>query len=514
MRRRAAVAVLAVLAGVLSGGAADARADVPADLGCSRLVPFDPADFGPDSADVTNRMLPLQPGAQRVFKGRSATTGEDLPHSVTFTVTGLTKVVGGVKSVVVWDVDEVEDEVSEAELAFFAQDRAGNVWNLGEYPEQYTNGEYRGAPFTWMTGVGDAEPGIHMPASPALSMPEYVQGSVPSIRFLDCATVFQTGASVCPPVGCFSGVLVTHERSPLEPGSGTQVKYHAPDVGIVQIGAIDDPEAETLVLAEEQTLAGAELAEANRAARMLDARGRQCEPAYIGTPPAEGPDQIAATTYTCPAAPVTEVVTGPAPFSPPPVPPPPAATATAVESPGVPTGRISHGLMAARGTRTVLTGPGGVRAVRHVRRFLTAVSGRPVTAVDTVVRRHGRVLERSVDYLVQDPDGSVWRVGHRTAGPGGDWTANRDGAQRALYLPATPTVGQAFRATQAPGHAADRTTVEAVGESVGTPGGRFDGCVRLRVAGGRGAPDRTQVQCPGAGLVRDGRLRLTRMGPA
>ena len=99
-----------------------------------------------------------------------------LPHTVTFTVTNLTKVVDGVRSTVVWDVDAVDDEVSEAELAFFAQDAAGNVWNVGEYPEEYARHEFVGAPSTWVAGTAGAEPGIHMPATPAVGTPEYAPG--------------------------------------------------------------------------------------------------------------------------------------------------------------------------------------------------------------------------------------------------------------------------------------------------------------------------------------------------
>src|SRR3954470_11217835 len=129
---RLTIATLAVAA-LVGAGAGPAAADPVTDAGCARLVDYDTATFDPTSAEVRNPMLPLAAGSQRVFTGRSNTTGTVLPHTVTFTVTGLTKVIDGVRSVVVWDVDEVDGEVSEAELAFFAQDRAGNVWNVGEY---------------------------------------------------------------------------------------------------------------------------------------------------------------------------------------------------------------------------------------------------------------------------------------------------------------------------------------------------------------------------------------------
>ena len=61
---------------------------------------------------------------------------------MTFTVTSLTKLVDGVRTRVVWDVDEADDRVTEAELAVFAKDRAGNIWNLGEYPEEYPGGVF------------------------------------------------------------------------------------------------------------------------------------------------------------------------------------------------------------------------------------------------------------------------------------------------------------------------------------------------------------------------------------
>ncbi len=58
-----------------------------------------------------------------------------------FTVTDLTKVVNGVRAVVVWDRDYASGELQETELAFFAQDNDGNVWHLGEYPEEYETGK-------------------------------------------------------------------------------------------------------------------------------------------------------------------------------------------------------------------------------------------------------------------------------------------------------------------------------------------------------------------------------------
>ena len=212
----------------------------------------------------------------------------------------------------------------------FAKDRAGNIWNLGEYPEEYPGGVFTGAPNTWFAGVEDAEPGIHMPMLKPADEPEYVQGSVPSIDFLDCGQIVETGASVCVPAGCFDDVLVVHERSPLDPSGGIQVKYHAPGVGIVQIGALDDPEGETLVLTEFNRLDPGELQTADKEARILDQRGKKCNEIYSQTLGLEGPNDGDWSPYYCPEPPPPPVVdsqpafAAPAP-APAPAPPPPLA---------------------------------------------------------------------------------------------------------------------------------------------------------------------------------------------
>ena len=95
------------------------------------------------------------------------------------TVTDLTKVVDGVRTLVIWERDFTAGQLSEPELAFFAQDNAGNVWLLGEYPEEYEDGKFDKAP-AWISGQKGARAGITMPAEPRLGVPDYAQGFAPS----------------------------------------------------------------------------------------------------------------------------------------------------------------------------------------------------------------------------------------------------------------------------------------------------------------------------------------------
>jgi hypothetical protein len=132
---RSAVAAGAVAAAALAGCASTG----PAGSGPGHPAPgATPSTSGwqrfSRPTEVTNAMFPLKPGTEFRYQGRVAEAGKSSPHSVTFTVTGLTKVVDGVRTVVAWDRDYQNGKMQEQELAFFAQDDRGNVWNFGEYP--------------------------------------------------------------------------------------------------------------------------------------------------------------------------------------------------------------------------------------------------------------------------------------------------------------------------------------------------------------------------------------------
>jgi len=283
LHRRLAVGTMVALATVAPAGVAQAAPT--ADATCDSLVPFARENFS-DPTRIDNEYLPFVPGTRLTYEGRANRGGGALPHEVVFTITDLTKVVDGVTTRVVHDVDVNEGEVAEEELAFFAQDDAGNVWNLGEYPEEYEDGAFVGAPDVWISGIDGAIGGIHMPADPEalLNGPEYLQGEAPAIDFLDCARVVGTNGTVDVPAGHFRNVLTTHERSPLESDTAIQVKDHAPGVGIVRVGAINDPEDETLVLTRVEQLGPADRAAVDAQAIRLDVHGHEVSDVYRQTP--------------------------------------------------------------------------------------------------------------------------------------------------------------------------------------------------------------------------------------
>jgi hypothetical protein len=234
---------------------------------------YDPDAFA-DPTTVDNRWFPLRPGTKLVYSGGITDNGKRLDHRVVFIVTDLVKVIDGVTTAVVWDRDYTDGQLVEGELAFFAQDDAGNVWSMGEYPEEYDDGEFAGAPDTWIVGLDGAQAGVHMRAHPAVGTSSYLQGLAPEIDFKDRAMVLRTGRHTCIPLGCYDDVLVTDEWNPDEPGAH-QRKFYVSGLGNVRVGFAGpkEKERETLVLVEAVELTPEQLATVRRQALELDERG-------------------------------------------------------------------------------------------------------------------------------------------------------------------------------------------------------------------------------------------------
>jgi len=235
---------------------------------------------------VDSRWFPLVPGTQFVYDGTVVDETGSHHHRVVFTVTDLVKKVDGVRTWVVWDRDIQDGELQEAELALFAQDDAQNVHSLAEYPEEYEDGAFAGAPSTWVSGLDGARGGVLVPGHPVVGTPRFTQGKALQVEFFDVGKVVQTGAHVCVPAGCFDHVTVVEEWSPIAPADGRQLKYYARGVGLVQIGALGGDSQETLRLTAVRHLGPTALAEARAAALRLDRHGHRVSDVWARTPAA------------------------------------------------------------------------------------------------------------------------------------------------------------------------------------------------------------------------------------
>jgi hypothetical protein len=248
---------------------------------------FDRTNFD-NSTTVDNKWFPLEPGAHSVFEGSALDDGERISRRVVSTVTDLTKEINGVNSMVVLERDYTEGEEVEAELAFFAQDNYGNVWHLGEYPEEYENGEFDKAP-GWLAGLKGASAGIAMRAEPRLGTPSYAQGyAPPPINWIDRGRVYKVGQKTCVPVKCYEDVLVIEEFERNKPGA-YQLKYYAPGVGDVRVGwrGPEEEEKEGLDLVKDVRLSPEALAKARANALKMEKHAYEIKEYYRKTQPAK-----------------------------------------------------------------------------------------------------------------------------------------------------------------------------------------------------------------------------------
>jgi hypothetical protein len=282
--RYAVLTILAALLVVLMSAVA-----VGAAAGQTQANPcekFDPDNFD-RSTNIDNPWFPLRPGTQFVYEGVTEEDGERIPHRVVFTVTDLTKVIEGVRTVVTWDRDYSDGKLEETELALFAQDNDGTVWHLGQYPEVWEDGKFVEAP-AWIAGLQGARAGITIKAQPRLGGSSYCQGWGPAVSWTDRAQVGQVGQKTCVRFGCYQDVLVTEEFSREEPNA-FQLKYYAPAVGNVRVGWKGaDATKETLELVDVVRLSPEALAEVREEALKLEKRGYEIsKDVYAHTPPAE-----------------------------------------------------------------------------------------------------------------------------------------------------------------------------------------------------------------------------------
>lgn len=270
----------------------DADGDEAAEV---EFLELDPSNFD-DPTTINNQWLPMRPGTQWVFEGTTSEDGELIPHRLVFTVTDLTKEIEGVSTLVAYVEDYSDDELVEAELAFYAQDNDSNVWYLGEYPEEYEDGEFVDAP-AWITDVDGSKAGIKMMAEPRLGKPSYPQGWAPSVEWTDRGRIFKMAQQVCVTADCYADVLVIDEYNQEEPGAFQQ-KFYARGVGNVQVGwRGEETQQEELELIQMVHLDPQALSQVREAALALEEHAYEVSPDVYGlTPPSQPLPHVAAST--------------------------------------------------------------------------------------------------------------------------------------------------------------------------------------------------------------------------
>ena len=235
MRRRTfipttAAAVLVALSGIATYSEADTRDAAPPSDGLpqgSEPVKLDPADF---TTEIDNPYWPMRPGSRWIYRETDTTGGR---QKVVVTVTRRTKTVAaGIKARVVRDVATEHGKPVEITEDWYAQDKAGNVWYLGEDVRNYRNGKLADRHGSFEAGVRGAQAGVVMPADPRPGLAyrqEYFKGEAE-----DRAAIVARGDDrVQVPAGFFAkDVLMTRELARTEPKT-EELKFYVRGIGEV-----------------------------------------------------------------------------------------------------------------------------------------------------------------------------------------------------------------------------------------------------------------------------------------
>ena len=224
MRRKSLLLAAAAVLLAASAGLASPYSPTPP------LPP--PSDF---VSRINNPWLPFPPGLVLTYRGiKDGQRAVDVE-----TVTHKTEVIKGIHATVIHDRTyqwtghgaKRRKYLAERTTDFYAQDKQGNVWYLGETTATLDpNGHVISTEGTWRTGVNGARAGIFIPAHPKIGTSGY-QEFYPG-HAEDRYRVLRLNAHASTPVATSRDALLTEETTALEPGV-VDHKYYIRGIGDV-----------------------------------------------------------------------------------------------------------------------------------------------------------------------------------------------------------------------------------------------------------------------------------------
>ena len=211
-------------------------------LACATAIAAEPYRPAIDPANFThlvnNPWFPLTPGSTAIYLEQIGR--EKRENKVT--VTHETKIIMGVKCIVVHDSVTLDGAVVEDTFDWYAQDKQGTVWYFGEATREFKTGGRVSTDGSWEAGVNGAQPGIAMPARPRVGE-RYRQEYLANVAE-DIGQISALNETVTVPLGTYPECVRTREWSMLE--SGTSKKWYARGIGLIRAESTDG-EVTTLV---------------------------------------------------------------------------------------------------------------------------------------------------------------------------------------------------------------------------------------------------------------------------
>jgi hypothetical protein len=135
--------------------------------------------------------------------------------------------------------------------------------------------------------------------------------------------------------------------------------------------------------------------------------------------------------------------------------------------------------------------------------------GQPVE----ISRNYFAISANTSDVFYFGEDVDMYKDG-KVVGHEGAWLSGVNGARFGMMMPGTPLLGARYQQEVAPKVAMDRAEVVSLTETVQTPTGKFEKCLKTEESSAVEAGKEHKVYAPGIGLIYDGNLKLTKYGQA
>jgi hypothetical protein len=197
---------------------------------CGAVIACAAAFLGPGdfTTRIDNPYMPMRRGSRWVYR---ETDTDGTVQRVVVKVTKRTKrIANGVTARVVRDTVTERGRLVEDTFDWYAQDRAGNVWYMGEDTTEYEDGRPVSKSGSWEAGVDGARAGIVMLSRPRPGREYYQEFYAGEAE--DKGRVLSLDDQAEVPAGHYTGVLTTKDWNPLEPDV-LEYKLYAKGVGLV-----------------------------------------------------------------------------------------------------------------------------------------------------------------------------------------------------------------------------------------------------------------------------------------
>jgi hypothetical protein len=169
------------------------------------------------------------------------------------------------------------------------------------------------------------------------------------------------------------------------------------------------------------------------------------------------------------------------------------------------------------GYKSTFAGAGGKLVITVLNETLD-IGGVTTRVVEEREWKGAGLVEVSRNYFALDPKtGDVYYFGEdvdaykkgKVVNHDGSWRHGANGATFGLMMPGKPAIGMKFYNEQAKGVAMDRAEIVSVNDTLKTPAGAFDRCVKTRETTPLEKFAREyKIYAPGVGLIKDGDMVL------